>query len=228
MLPFDDLLALALSRDGFTAREAIDKAPLADVQRLLEELPKHGPQPTMTHAARQRLWALQPDFRPFDPPADKAAFLVELAASLEARLAAGLPARYSPGEKLGFDRLPALIEVVRGFDPSPRSVVEEGALYLVEARMRLPGEAVFRPRNQQLCLLSGAFTYSLPHAMGDVQVYLQRGPAREAAGQGVGTVWERELPSVRAQHIRMGLRGDDRTIGPEEIGAWQEEILSCQ
>ena len=124
--------------------------------------------------------------------------------------------------------MPALIEVVRGFDPSPRSVVEEGALYLVEARMRLPGEAVFRPRNQQLCLLSGAFTYSLPHAMGDVQVYLQRGPAREAAGQGVGTVWERELPSVRAQHIRMGLRGDDRTIGPEEIGAWQEEILSCQ
>ncbi|MEZ4472660.1 MAG: hypothetical protein R3F60_18125 [bacterium] len=117
---------------------------------------------------------------------------------------------------------------MRAFDPSPRSVVEEGALYLVEARMRLPGDAVFRPRNRQLCLLSAAFTYSLPHTMGAVQVHLQRGPAREAAGQGVGAVWEREILSVRAQHIKMGLRGRPDRSARRRSGPGREEILSCQ
>ena len=77
----------------------------------------------------------------------------------------------------------------------------------------MTGEAEVRPA-------SAAFSWSaVSHDLGDRRVVLEREPLREVAGHEPGGVWERDLASARAQHIRCGLHeGDDRTVPPEELG----------
>lgn len=226
------LITLALSTHTLLAREHIDASPIEVVEDFLARAPKTRVPPALLALARQRRAWLRPEtvFVPHALPADKAAFLAALADTLSAIHAAGRDPQGRVLIPFTAARVARAVEALRALEVRACDAVVEGALFLGETRIRPAGQPEARPLQRACYLVADAAEPGLrgPLDVGGLPTHVLHSTGRTLqalGGAGVGAVWEIELLSVRAQHLKMGLHAPVRDFGPEEVGASQLVVL---
>lgn len=222
-----DLLKIALTDPGIGSLEHIDVAPLDALEHLLAAGPAAGVHTSRLHAAGRRRAYLTATLTAVPLP-DKADLLARVVEEMPALLADLREKRRGRGD----DTLPDMQTIRAAFECRPCAVVEEGALLRVERRVRLHGTETLKPISQGLHFVSAHL--KLKYVLRDPRVWvlpIVEGLGgklwRAFGGQGVGATLRREMPSVRAQHLRMGLHAPERAVDPSMLGEEVYTVIDC-
>lgn len=221
----ETLLSRVLADSSLRGREAIDEAPLEDLEHLIAEGPAAGLHPSRLRVALIRRAHMLHEITPRTMP-DKAQLLSMAAAAFPAVLAKRAE-RYR-----GRVALPTVEEGLAALELKACDVVTDGAVILVERRVRLHDSTHHLPMDHTL--------FFVTRLLGHCGVLLEdpelkvlpiaEGPPgklwRGFAGKGVGAVWRRERLSERATNMRCGLHPDGRTPGPALIGEETRTIIA--
>ena len=223
----ETLLSRVLADSSLRALEMIDEAPLEDLEHLIAHGPAAGVHPSRLRIALIRrahmLWVFKPRAFP-----DKAALLARVSAAVPAMLEARA-ARYARQSiaPLSIDAARAALE------PRACDTACEGALLLVERRIRLHDSTEHRPMDQTLFFVTGVLE-NCGVLFKDPELKLlpiiEGTPGKLWRGlrdQGVGGCWSAALPSIRARHMQCGLHPDGRAPGPALFGEETRTIIAC-
>ncbi|MCB9523129.1 MAG: hypothetical protein H6702_07075 [Myxococcales bacterium] len=222
------LLSRVLNDDTLRSKEAIDEAPLDELEHLIAEGPRAGLPRSRVHVALVRRAQLCRTLAPIAFPPSKAALFAQVSEGLPEVLRAA-----RARDPYGRRRLPDLEAARAALDPRPCSVAQVGALLLIEEQQRLAGEPALRPVAHHLVVVSDVLAHCAPLlaeprlGVMDTAADLPSHPWNTFGGKGVGAALRRELPNQRAQHMRMGLHPDGRSPGPELIGEVVSTVIAC-
>lgn len=223
----ETLLDRALNDRSLRALEAIDEAPLDALEHLIAQGPAAGLHPARLRTAKVRRAHMVHVMQP-QPFPDKPALMKAIAEAFPARLAA-LEARRRSNA-----RWPSLDVILAALDAGPRDTVSAGALVQIERRVRLNGTSTWVRMDQSLLFVTDVLmACGNPTLFDDPRVSIlpiaEGTPGklwRGLQGQGLGAVWRRERPSLRARHMRSGRHPDRSEPGPALLGEETRTIIA--